>query len=91
MSEVTIEGDIMIKGEVQSKKENKWDLQNLWTPGKLESNLDNVSSQYKRISMAHKSKISTLEKMMGMMIKIKQDHQRRKRDREDRREMEDRE
>ena len=91
LSEGTTEGDITIKDEQQSEREKEWDLQNLWTPSTLESNLDNIGRQYMRISMAHKSEMSSLEKMMGMMIQMKQDDQRREGDREDRREREDRE
>ena len=65
-------------------------LEELWTPVTLSNKISQVGEQYKRMteqaretSMAHKSDLSGMEKMMQMFLQMKRDDQMREQKREE--------
>ena len=72
--------------ESQVKGETEWDLENLWTPWTLETRTKLVSEQYFRLTekRAERAMAETnnLEKVIEMMLKLRQEDKREERERE---------
>ena len=71
-----------LKCEEQTEVGDQWDLSEVWTPGTLQRQARQVGSQFTRIAeqnrqleMAQRNETTAIEKMMELMMQMKQEEQ----------------
>ena len=90
-----IEEDSPVKRETQLDREDSWELSDLGTPGTLTSQAQKVGDQLTRITertrqreMAQQSEMAGMEKILEMMMKMRQEDKREQRETEQKNERE---
>ena len=70
--------DSPVKRERQVEGEENWNLENLWTPGTLNTQAKRVSEQLTRLTerniereMTQQTEMSAMERMLKMMAKMR--------------------